>query len=251
MTGGCVIVEGKIVKQELFAEELSVLRNAQADLQRRNFAAGELQTRYELLVDEYAKLLRTTVKLARVGDIHGQNLVNQNKRLKEQSETDYLTGLFNRRKFWTSIPVWAAEGRPFVLMLLDIDRFKQVNDLYGHLSGDEVLRSFAGILTDQSRSGDLVCRSGGEEFAVLIRDVTVSQAVSIAERMRLKVESTGFRLASGEPIRITVSIGLVEYADGMSAEQMLLRADDALYLSKQQGRNRVSVCPAADNLTPL
>jgi diguanylate cyclase (GGDEF)-like protein len=229
--------------ERLFSGELTILREARDALLQPPSTQEEIIQRYGLLIDHYDKLLRTALKLARISDIQGNSLTNQNRRLKQQSETDFLTGLYNVRKLGESIPAWMAAGHTFVLLLLDIDFFKNINDTYGHLSGDEVLKSLANILTDQTRPEDFVCRSGGEEFSILLHNVGLLQAEGIAQNIRQKVEEADFWLLAGESVDITISIGAVEYAPGMSSEDLLVCADDALYLSKELGRNKVSLFP--------
>jgi diguanylate cyclase (GGDEF)-like protein len=227
----------------LFSGEITVLKEARNDILQPPSSQEAILQRYSLLIDHYDKLLRTALKLSRISDIQGLSLTNQNRRLKHQAETDFLTGLYNVRKLGESIPAWMASGFPFVLLLLDIDYFKNINDTYGHLSGDEVLKTLANILTENTRPDDFVCRSGGEEFSILLHNVGLLQAEGIAQIIRQKVEEHKFWLLAGESVGVTVSIGLAEYAPGMSSEDLLVCADDALYLSKELGRNKVSLFP--------
>jgi diguanylate cyclase (GGDEF)-like protein len=229
--------------ERLFAGEFTVLKEARNDILHPPSTKEAILQRYGLLIDHYDKLLKTALKLSRISDIQGQSLTNQNRRLKLQSETDFLTGLYNVRKLGESIPAWMAAGFPFALLLLDIDYFKHINDTYGHLSGDEVLKTLANILAEHTRPEDFVCRSGGEEFSILLYNVELLQAESIAQTIRQKIAEHAFGLLAGESVTITVSIGLVEYAPGMSSEDLLVCADDALYLSKKLGRNKVSLFP--------
>ncbi|NHN32467.1 GGDEF domain-containing protein [Paenibacillus agricola] len=227
----------------MFSGEFTILREARNDILQLPSSQEAILEKYTLLIDHYDKLLRTALKLSRISDIQGQSLTNQNHRLKQQSETDFLTSLYNVRKLGESIPTWMAAGIPFVLLLLDIDYFKKINDTYGHLSGDEVLKTLATILQEHTRPEDFVCRSGGEEFSILLHNVGLLQAEGIAQNIRQKVEEQEFWLIAGESVGITVSMGLVEYAPGMSSEDLLVCADDALYLSKELGRNKVSLFP--------
>jgi len=127
------------------------------------------------------------------------------------------------------------------LMILDIDHFKRVNDTYGHDSGDEVLKGFADRLRGIIRGGDLLCRLGGEEFVIVMPGVNVVAATRIAERARQAIEQEAFVMAtSGQVINITTSIGLAERRDDNDPHQLYRRADQALYRSKAEGRNRVS-----------
>ncbi|OUM98316.1 MAG: hypothetical protein BAA02_00260 [Paenibacillaceae bacterium ZCTH02-B3] len=155
-----------------------------------------------------------------------------------ESLTDPLTGLANRR----TMESWMSErirGRqPFSVILLDIDRFKRINDTFGHPLGDEVLRFLAGNMLVQVRKGDLCCRYGGEEFAILLPDTTAREAFGIAERIRMKMESAVS--PTGEPV--TISCGVAAYPDhAATARDLLENADLALYEAKRAGRNRTAI----------
>ena len=158
--------------------------------------------------------------------------------------TDTLTGLFNRRLFDERLNGEMQRSQrhhlSFSLLMLDIDYFKQVNDSYGHLAGDAVLRQLAAVLRVQTREVDTVARYGGEEFVIVTPESDGSSAKLVGERIRKAVAGTAFLLPDGREIGVTVSIGIACYprcAD--SAEAMIDRADKALYLAKQEGRNRV------------
>ncbi|HEU0220878.1 MAG TPA: PleD family two-component system response regulator [Paracoccaceae bacterium] len=159
---------------------------------------------------------------------------------------DPLTGLFNRRYAERHLETFVARsrlsGKPFASLMLDLDRFKEVNDCYGHAAGDEVLKEFARRLQDNVRSMDLVARLGGEEFFVAMPDVDEAIAMQVAERIRAAVARPAFRLLGGTvPLRVTVSIGVSLSRPGESdAAATLRRADAALYASKARGRNQVT-----------
>jgi len=151
-----------------------------------------------------------------------------------QSRTDMLSGLPNRRAFTEAL----ASDERGVLLLLDIDRFKQVNDRYGHLAGDEVIvavaREFAGLAGDHH----LVARIGGEEFAVFFRDMTIEEAKRAADEARQAVETTVIS-AGGQRLNVTISGGLAMIAAGRDYAAAYSAADRALYLAKGSGRNRI------------
>lgn len=174
------------------------------------------------------------------------------ERLKRIGLTDGLTGVQNRRYFEYQCPVEISQARryeyPLTCMFLDIDRFKRINDTYGHLSGDEVLRSVANDIQAQLRSGDTIARYGGEEFVVLLPQSELHHARLIAERIRCSIEEKKFLLHQGQSIGVTISIGLAllptgnELADNRQlAARLIAAADKALYQAKKGGRNRV-VC---------
>jgi len=130
--------------------------------------------------------------------------------------------------------------RPLGLIIIDSDNFKLTNDKYGHPAGDEVLRTMASLMTTNSRVEDVVCRYGGEEFAILTPGVGAAGAAVLAERIRQKIESHEFNV-SGEKLRVTVSAGVAEMTDaGVQDPQKLIdAADKAMYQAKHTGRNRV------------
>jgi diguanylate cyclase (GGDEF)-like protein len=169
--------------------------------------------------------------------------------VSEQAVTDELTGLSNNRRFRELISKEAARAQRFghdlSLILLDLDDFKRVNDTYGHLQGDEVLRTIGEVLASESRGVDEPARYGGEEFAVALPETGLSGAVELAERIRARIETEAIpRVEGSGTIRITASIGaasIPESAD--SARTLIAAADAALYEAKRAGKNRVSGAP--------
>jgi diguanylate cyclase (GGDEF)-like protein len=159
--------------------------------------------------------------------------------------TDQLTGLFIKRHFLDSLERLIAEaaagGPTFVLAIADLDHFKKVNDEHGHLSGDLVLKGVAQVFRQGLRSGDLAFRYGGEELAVLMTGATPEAAQRSAERLRQAIQKATLVGEKGEPIPMTLSLGLAYFRPGLSGEQLISRADRALYASKQNGRNRVTL----------
>lgn len=171
-------------------------------------------------------------------------------RAREDALSDGLTGLANRRRFDTALLSCLAEvadqpSGPSLLMA-DIDHFKKVNDSYGHLFGDKVIRSIAQILKDNVRGNDLAARYGGEEFVILLPDTPLAGARAVAEKIRNTVAGCRIlRNGSSEPIAaISISIGVAHYCGSEAPAEFVSRADAALYASKAQGRNRVTVAAA-------
>ncbi|MGO4624636.1 PleD family two-component system response regulator [Ensifer sp. 2YAB10] len=168
----------------------------------------------------------------------------------ELAVTDGLTGLHNRRYFDTHLKLLmdraAARGRPLSICMTDIDRFKQVNDTYGHDAGDEVLREFANRIRTTVRGADLACRFGGEEFVVVMPDTSAEMAAGVAERLRIIIESLPFPVPQADGVlKVTASMGIATLRpDADSAEALLKRADTALYQAKHEGRNRVVAAAA-------
>ena len=167
-------------------------------------------------------------------------------RVYESSVRDGLTGVFNRRHLEERLTVELAfavrHGTELSVVMLDLDHFKQVNDVHGHLGGDEVLRSAATTMSSVVRTEDLVARYGGEEFIVVLRGVGVSGAKQLAERLRVLIENTHVPFG-GVEIRVTASLGVASLAccrEGRNIHQLVGTADERLYRAKASGRNRVS-----------
>lgn len=171
------------------------------------------------------------------------------ERLKCAGLTDALTGVQNRRYFEHRCLAEVCQAQrhrqPLACMFLDIDRFKRINDTWGHQTGDEVLRSVAGLIQDQLRTGDTIARYGGEEFVVLLPQTAARHAQDIAERIRAAIAGCSFQSVGGENVPVTLSVGLsmldTGHAEGESdlATDMIAAADRALYEAKHAGRNRV------------
>lgn len=155
--------------------------------------------------------------------------------------TDALTGLPNRRGFDLladqALQEAQRERSPLSALLIDLDHFKQLNDTQGHLAGDQVLRGFAEQLQKRMRRSDIICRWGGEEFILLLKNTDLASARQLAEQIRQQTEQAVFAFNDAE-LRVTSSIGLTELQGEDSLERLLARADRALYRAKQSGRNR-------------
>lgn len=165
-------------------------------------------------------------------------LVDSRRELEEEVHRDFLTGVSNRRGFQTRIGQMAEVNG--ALLLLDLDSFKQVNDRFGHDTGDKVLASVGQALSDSTRRHDLVARMGGEEFAIFMPEVSRDHALDIAERVRAHItDLTAPRLPDGTGL--TSSGGLSMAQTGWRFEQLYHAADQALYDAKRNGRNRVVI----------
>jgi diguanylate cyclase (GGDEF)-like protein len=168
--------------------------------------------------------------------------------------TDPLTGLHNRRHFFQiagqEIERSLRYGHPLTAIMIDIDHFKQVNDTCGHIDGDQVLRSLAMCLQQNTRQVDILCRYGGEEFILLLAETGIDQALQTAERIRQQIETMPI-IIGGTEIRITASLGLAEMRYAENLEQLLRHADQAMYAAKRAGRNRIRTYIPQDKLLPL
>ncbi|MDR9436383.1 MAG: diguanylate cyclase [Thiohalophilus sp.] len=195
------------------------------------FGNGDLSHRIELENrDEFGQLANTFNNMA--------------DELEFLASYDSLTGLLNKREFELRLQDEVRRAKrsrhPFVLLLMDLDYFKQVNDTYGHPAGDHTLRVLSSLLKKQVRESDYVGRYGGEEFGMILTDTSEKDARDTAERIRQLVEEKAFTISDNATINITVSAGLACYPDdAANAEMLIACADEALYKAKDAGRNRV------------
>lgn len=172
---------------------------------------------------------------------------------RDDASRDALTGLANRRAANERLELEAARfarsGAPLSVLMLDLDRFKAVNDRWGHAAGDEVLRALAGALRAELRACDLDARFGGEEFLVLLTDTQLDDAMRAAERIRRRIAA--LEIDAGEALlRVTVSIGVAQLREGEAVDAAIARADAALYRAKAEGRDRCVAGTAADAPVP-
>jgi diguanylate cyclase (GGDEF)-like protein len=208
-------------------------------LQDANQELGQVGLSYEQKVLELHRAREESEK-------NLEKLIETNKKYREMAYRDDLTGLYNRRFYQETMEKELERNkryqRGFSLLFFDIDLFKQVNDSYGHLAGDKVLKSIADRIQQILRSSDVVVRYGGDEFAVIMPETDKKGLEEFAERMRREIESLEV-LVEGEAIRVTISIGAASFPGGTlpSKTSILEAADKAIYLAKQAGRNAVHV----------
>ncbi|MCG8707532.1 GGDEF domain-containing protein [Brenneria sp. 4F2] len=159
-------------------------------------------------------------------------------KLRSEAQTDPMTGLLNRRGLEGILRYWLVRQKNFAIIALDIDHFKRVNDTFGHDVGDSVIKYMAQLIRSSSRESDILCRSGGEEFLILLPETEIDIATSIAQRLRNATQQA----AIPEVGNITISLGVSLWSpgtNGITIEQAFKTADEALYKAKQEGRNRV------------
>lgn len=233
--------------QRLFAEHFP-----------RFLAQGEVRDLEFELLRQDGTVLPIMLSATAVRDAQGQFLMSRSSmfdlterkkleaRLDHMARTDMLTGLSNRLDFYEHAEREIARCQrfqlPMALLMFDIDRFKNINDTYGHASGDEVLKSLARVCGEEVRDIDVLSHIGGEEFALLLPQTELAAAMEVAQRLRLRLSSTPILIKTAEPLHITVSIGVTPYLpEDRSVDDLLKRADLAMYQAKHEGRDRVRV----------
>lgn len=192
--------------------------------------------------------LEKEIKLAQGKLAEMSSLEREMKRaqiqLAEMSARDELTGLYNRRYFIESLEREVARAKRYKrnlgFCMIDLDKFKDINDTYGHLAGDMVLSTIGRMFDEHFRRGDLICRYGGEEFAVILPDTSLKSAMTVCERLRKRVSSNRFKYNSSDfSISISIGIALYNNLEHSSPVELVSAADQALYRAKKEGRNSV------------
>jgi len=167
----------------------------------------------------------------------------QEAQLRERSRRDPLTRLCNLRHFREQLDIQIAQSSrdktPLSLIFFDLDHFKKVNDAYGHAGGDTVLKELCKTVSKVLRRNELFARVGGEEFAIIVPHDTLENAAQVAERIRGAVEGHDMSVGANRQVRVTLSLGVAEHVKDESANQLVERADKAMYEAKRGGRNRV------------
>jgi diguanylate cyclase (GGDEF)-like protein len=209
-----------------------------------SFEADAASDRYNYIMAAAALIVVLLMAYAGFGAALGhKRAIRLTEELERLATTDALTGLPNRRQLMTFMEqeVQRAErsGRPLALAMLDIDRFKSINDTHGHQAGDTVLQIVAQELQRVTRGGDLLGRIGGEEFAVLMPETSLEQARWACERLRKAVSKRVMRYSNGMSGHVTISSGVALLAGKEGSTHLIARADAALYQAKEDGRDRV------------
>lgn len=179
-----------------------------------------------------------------------QERVRMMEKLQRLAITDGLTKLHNSRSFYSQLEVevdrFNRYKHPLSLLLLDIDHFKQYNDNFGHLEGDKVLVKISQMIKSCLRKLDTAYRYGGEEFTVILPETSCEEAELVAERIRTTIQSEKFKPRNAKELSITISIGTTQYDAQEQLSTFIQRADKAMYLSKQNGRNQVTALVAEE-----
>ena len=224
---------------------------------KRRLRGEQFESKYTLKVKKksgetfWGEIISTTIffenawtGLAIISDVSDRviselNLMKEKDVFKELSELDGLTHIPNRRSFDTKLGDYLSNAllnnAKFSLIMLDIDRFKEINDTFGHQAGDSVLSELASLIKENIRRDDFFARFGGEEFMIISKNIGVEGAVELAEKLRQKIETQGF----SSKVNVKCSFGVSGYKRDDTAESIVKRADEALYKAKENGRNRV------------
>jgi diguanylate cyclase (GGDEF)-like protein len=207
----------------------------------RHFTDNALLTELTQLTEHSAQLERRVEKLTAENEQLKTELVNMVRSLELASRIDGMTGLANRRDIMEKIDREATRSQrhqhPFTVILINVDKFKQVNDTYGYNAGDDVLVEVSRVLRGCVRNEDVCARWGGEEFMLLLPETSAETSLSVANKVLEAVSMTEFK-ANKPGIRITVSLGICEHDPTQSVQECVSRANQALNLAKQGGRNR-------------
>lgn len=234
------IIEFLVALRRVDHEERRLL----AGRSETSFAADAAADRYNYIMAAAALIVVLLMAYAGFGAALGhKKAIELTEELQRMATTDALTGLPNRRKLMEAMELEVARaersGRPLALALLDIDRFKAINDTHGHPAGDAVLQAVADELRKVTRAGDLLGRFGGEEFAVVMPETSLEQARWACERLRKAIAKRTMRYPNGTAGSITISSGVALLAGDEGRDHLISRADGALYRAKEDGRDLV------------
>lgn len=205
------------------------------------YPAHPLLAELERVHLQYQRLERKLNKITRIGDLMQAQIMELNAELRMRATTDPLTGLLNRAGLYPRLEQLEKDltvhGYAFAILILDLDYFKEVNDLYGHLKGDQLLVAVANIVQSITSTEDICVRWGGEEFMVLLPSSSTNEMISMAESIMRAVRS--LRLSGAEERHLTTSIGAYFCDRPEGVEDCIRKADLALYSAKSQGRNQL------------
>jgi len=225
---------------ENLANVSQLLNNAKDNAGLRTIVESLVQTTKEVEQNNKALEARLSASKAEISELQ-ENL----EAVRNESLTDPLTSLANRKSFddalARALAAARAKGEPVALMLTDIDHFKKFNDNWGHLTGDQVLRLVAGAVKQNVKAQDIAARYGGEEFAIVLPNMMLPSAVTVAEHIRRTVMTKELmKRSTGEHLgRVTISIGVAVLRPSDTPQSLIERADICLYAAKRSGRNRV------------
>jgi diguanylate cyclase len=225
------------------AEDLDTLKaNVEAKLSSLLSKVDLARDRREARDSKVSERLTTMVERIQVMEVEAQTFRKHLEEQRQQAMIDTLTGLANRaglqKRMSEEFERWQRYGGQLLLVVLDVDHFKSINDRFGHLAGDKVLRLIALQLSRRLRKTDYIGRFGGEEFVVLMPGTTLEQGAIALEELRAGIEGSPFHFKN-EPVRVTISIGYTQFCKGDTLDTVFERADKAMYSAKDQGRNQI------------
>lgn len=250
----------KSSKRSIFQKENEILAKCDEIIKNPHIEKSKLLDEFKFLTSEYKKILRSFAKITRLSDsstkklfhthdllkIKSQELEEINQKLYEVSITDQLTQIYNRgfllEAFATEFQKSKRYNFTLSCIMLDIDHFKKINDKYGHLTGDFILKDITRIIQESIRQADTFGRYGGEEFMIVIPYVNSNKAFLVAEKIRKLIDHTEF-VSNGTKIKATISLGVSDNKSTSitTIDDMIKRSDDALYKAKNDGRNRTRI----------
>jgi len=237
--------------QQRCSELESLLKERERDVEFFKNIAEETELKHFELKNEYneAVSLRDRIIARREREIReerrrNEQLRNISDKFQNQAMTDYLTGIYNRRYFFEILVNEIERSKrfksTFSVLLFDIDNFKRINDTYGHLTGDEVLKHCCKLVNENTRKSDIMGRFGGEEFILILHETLPENARILADKLRTVIEENPLMI-DDQVFPVTVSFGGTIYTENDVLNNLLERADNALYIAKENGRNRVEM----------
>ncbi len=227
-----------MIKQKEIQSHLKNSRSVEDLTETFEFSLRNLVLDDQLKINDYAENIRQSFQ--RIVSLYNETL--------EQSLTDSLTGLYNRRFLSAQVPALLSlanrQAIPVSVLMLDIDDFKSINDTYGHQTGDDVLAALANLIKTHYRKSDITVRFGGEEFVIILFNSDAAQAFNITTELQKKINDLTLHSKKNEPFKVSVSAGISSHYIGqenmeLHLEKMIEQADIALYKSKANGKNRI------------
>ena len=227
------------VKENLLSR-LAAIRQA-LDVKKQADDAQMVKTANQMKTLEMQ--LQKTKKRFDVVEAYNKRVTAEAEQLKKRSLMDSLTKIYNRGAYEDYLATIVREGLEFALIVFDIDRFKEINDKFGHLVGDRILQKVVQIVRRQTRKEDFMARYGGDEFVIVLLNSSTDAAVKVAENIRLTMEQTPFRLhrKMKQLLKVRLSLGVAAGVKGALPEKTFKKADQSLYQAKRKGGNRVCV----------
>ncbi len=242
-----------MMMKRVFKKEHAIVEKSRHIVDKKDISCRELLEEYVQLLDAYQSLLNESSKITKIGDINQKKLFDANSEVELQREklytlsvTDYLTGSFNRRYVLEALEIEFMKSKRYSFdlscILIDVDDFKNINDLYGHQVGDFTLKTISDMIQETIREVDICGRYGGEEFLIVLPNTRVYDAAVVAEKIRKKIAQLKFDTGNAEvgSFLITLSLGVcdIHTAKSKTVDELLANADKALYQAKNNNKNQ-------------